>query len=345
VSQVLYRKYRPRTFDEVYGQEHVVRTLEGAILSNRTGHAYLFSGPHGTGKTTMARLFAKALNCAKRKNHNPCNACLTCNEINDNKFIDLIEIDAASNRGIDEIRNIKEAAQVASSMGGRKVFIIDEVHMLTTQAFNALLKVLEEPPEHVVFILATTEPHKVIDTILSRVQRFDFKKINQDQIELKLAKIAKKEQLLIDKDSIRAIANASSGSLRDAENSIAKLASYTNGTITIDDTSDILGIVPVKINESLLLELKNKNTQGGIEVVNKVYESGLDLDNFTNQFLSYTRGLLLISLDPREGDDTYEAIFLANTIKAFIKAKSDLRTSPLPQLPLELAIIELTSKT
>src|SRR3989344_6790679 len=234
--QVLYRKYRPRTFNEVEGQEHVLRTLEGAILTGRIGHAYLCAGPRGTGKTTMASLFAKALNCSKRKSHNPCNSCPTCNEINENKFIDLIEIDAASNRGIDEIRNINESAQVSSAYGSWKIFIIDEVHMLTPQAFNALLKVLEEPPSKVVFIVATTEPHKVMDTILSRVQRFDFRKLTGEQVRTKLASIAGKENISIDADSIGAIARASLGSLRDAENSLAMLSSYTSGKISIRDT-------------------------------------------------------------------------------------------------------------
>ncbi|MDP3953809.1 MAG: DNA polymerase III subunit gamma/tau [bacterium] len=344
MTQVLYRKYRPLTFEEVEGQEHVVRTLEGAILSGHIGHAYLFTGPRGTGKTTMARLFAKALNCANKKGHDPCNNCHTCNEINGNRFIDLIEIDAASNRGIDEIRNIQESARVASSHGSWKIFIIDEVHMLTPQAFNALLKVLEEPPSHVVFMLATTEPHKVIDTILSRVQRFDFKKLNVNQIETKLSRIARKEKISIDKDSVTAIAMASAGSLRDAENSLAKVMAYTEGEVTIKDTSEILGIVPEDVNRKMLSALEGGNANEAILTISEISESGHDLDNFTGHFLSFLRARLLNSFDPSKEPGAQTPEFLARTIKAFIKARSELRLSPLPQLPLELAVIEIANQ-
>jgi DNA polymerase-3 subunit gamma/tau len=193
MSLTLYRKYRPKLFAEVEGQEHIVRTLEGALLSGRVGHAYLFCGPRGTGKTTVARLFAKSLNCTNRGagKFEPCNNCDSCLAINEGRSLDLIEIDAASNRGIDEIRNLKDSARVAAASSNYKIFIVDEVHMLTKDAFNALLKTLEEPPSHVIFIMATTEPHKILETILSRVQRFDFKKISPELIIRKLKKIAK----------------------------------------------------------------------------------------------------------------------------------------------------------
>ena len=351
--QVLYRKYRPQTFSEVEGQEHVVKTLQGAIISGRTGHAYLFAGPRGTGKTTMARLFAKALNCQNLKpsslnkqfNTEPCNECLFCTEVNDGKFIDMIEIDAASNRGIDEIRNIKESAQVASSYGGRKIFIIDEVHMLTSQAFNALLKVLEEPPSHVVFMLATTEPHKVIGTILSRVQRFDFKKISRQLISSKLARIALEEKIKIDDESINAIADSAGGSLRDAENALTKLFDYTDGPVTIEKTAEILGIVPSAVNERLLASLAEGESGTALTLLNELYQSGVDLENFSGQFISHLRAKLLDNLNPHTVSETaHDPYFLASTLKTFIRARSELKMSPLPQLPLELAIFEIAGK-
>src|SRR3989344_5017940 len=216
---MLYRKYRPHDFSQVVGQEHVVTTLKGALMTGRAGHAYLFSGPKGTGKTTIARIFAKALNCAVfskifSKNLTisiPCNKCPACLAVNENRSLDLIEIDAASNRGIEDIRNLKESALVAAPGGGYKIFIIDEVHMLTKDAFNALLKILEEPPAHVVFILATTEPHKILPTVLSRVQRFDLKKLTPKEIFTKLRQVSKAEKINITDEALMIIANASDG--------------------------------------------------------------------------------------------------------------------------------------
>ena len=228
---MLYRKYRPQIFSQLVGQEHVVKTLQGALLSGRVGQAYLFTGPRGTGKTTIARIFAKALNCPDRQSRSgildsqktnldasePCNKCPSCLASNNGTSLDLIEIDAASNRGIDEIRALKESAQVAAPSGGYKVFLIDEVHMLTKDSFNALLKILEEPPAHVVFILATTEPHKILATVLSRVQRFDFKRITPSEMVTKLKSITQAEKIQIDDSALLAIAKSSDGALRDAE--------------------------------------------------------------------------------------------------------------------------------
>src|SRR3990167_8961122 len=208
---MLYRKYRPQVFSQLVGQEHVVRTLEGALSSGRVGQAYLFTGPRGTGKTTIARIFAKALNCkefGKKGAVVPCNVCDACLTVNNGTSLDLIEIDAASNRGIDEIRALKESAQVAAPSGGYKVFLIDEVHMLTKDSFNALLKILEEPPSHVVFILATTEPHKILTTVLSRVQRFDFKRITPNEMVTKLKFIVQAEKIKIDDDALFVVAKS-----------------------------------------------------------------------------------------------------------------------------------------
>src|SRR3989344_3823633 len=240
--QVLYRKYRPRSFEEVTGQDHVVRTLKGALLSGRIGHAYLFSGPRGVGKTTMARLLAKALNCVdygKVKDQIPCDKCFSCNEVTEGRSLDIIEIDGASNRGIDEIRSLKESAQVAASGGKYKVFIIDEVHMLTPPAFSALLKILEEPPSHVIFILATTDVHKIPQTILSRVQRFEYKKITPLQIAEKLKRIAKFENINLADGVALTIAHNSEGALRDAESALTKLISFSSPVVSGNKSSQI----------------------------------------------------------------------------------------------------------
>ncbi|MBI2062957.1 MAG: DNA polymerase III subunit gamma/tau [Candidatus Yanofskybacteria bacterium] len=351
MTQVLYRKYRPRVFQEVEGQEHVVRTLRGALASGRVGHAYLFCGPRGTGKTTMARLMAKALNCSKRQiesnnvdNTEPCNICHSCNEINESRSLDLIEIDAASNRGIDEIRNLKDSARVAAASGNYKVFIIDEVHMLTPPAFNALLKILEEPPSHIVFILATTEPYKVPETVLSRVQRFDFKKISVEKIQKKLLEVAKKEKLQIDNDALTIIASSASGSMRDAESSLNKLIAYSGSCITDEHVTEVLGIVPFHVHQKLLELVRQKNGQEAIAHVARLYESGVDMDNFVKQFIKYLRSELigLIGKTVAVSSGQTEIEFLIKTINVFIKAGGELRFSPVPQLPLELAILELT---
>ncbi len=352
MSQVLYRKYRPKTFDEVEGQEHVVRTLQGALMSGRIGHAYLFCGPRGTGKTTMARLLAKELNCLHNNFHVsppkvktkilPCD-CDLCKAVDDGRSLDLIEIDAASNRGIDEIRNLKESAMVSAPGANHKVFIIDEVHMLTPPAFNALLKILEEPPSHVVFILATTEPHKVPDTILSRVQRFDFKKISLEHIQEKLKLIAVKEKIQIDDDAVATIASSASGSLRDAESALNKLIAYSDVRITDEQVAEALGIVPHHVHQKLLELIRQKNGQEAIAQVAHLYESGIDMDNFAKQFVKYLRAELISLLNKPvvTSSDQTEPEFLIKSINVFVKAAGELKFSSIPQLPLELAILEL----
>lgn len=362
MSQVLYRKYRPKTFSEIEGQEHIVRTLQGAFLSGRVGHAYLFSGPRGTGKTTMARLLAKALNCDKRvasgrRLVEPCNECSFCQAVNEGRSLDLIEIDAASNRGIDEIRNLKDSAMVAAPGGKYKIFVVDECHMLTPPAFNALLKILEEPPAHVVFILATTEPHKVFETILSRVQRFDFKKIVADRIIEKLKRIARLEKIDIEEPALAALAAAASGSLRDAESALGKLIAYTGSArITAEDAAEVLGVVPLQAHENLLNLIAQKKPQEAIAQISNLFESGVDLEYFTKQFIRYLRALLIAQINRPSvpatqasmisqgdsGNSNATPEFLIRTISIFVRAGAELKFSPIPQLPLELAILELT---
>lgn len=350
--QVLYRKYRPKTFSEVEGQDHIVRTLQGAILSGNIGHAYLFCGPRGTGKTTMARLFAKVMNCeseAKKERKEPCNVCSSCNEINEGRSLDLIEIDAASNRGIDEIRNLKDSVRVSAMSSKYKVFIIDEVHMLTPPAFNALLKTLEEPPAHVLFILATTEPHKILDTILSRVQRFDFKKITSEKIISKLRKVAAAEGLKVEDEALTAVASIAGGSLRDAESALSKIIAYAGGEVTARDVAEILGIVPLEEHETLILLMAQKKGREAMARISNLYEGGIDLDHFNKQFIKYLRTALIQKINnpaaSGAGPTDQSLItpeYLVKTINAFVKAGTEMKTSPVPQLPLELAILELT---
>ena len=392
---MLYRKYRPQTFGQVVGQEHVVKTLRGALTTGRTGHAYLFCGPRGTGKTTIARLLAKSLNCANFSkifdgNFNeklsirrslavpsetlsegwgeggfdvPCNQCDQCLAVNQNRSLDLIEIDAASNRGIDEIRSLKESALVSAPSGGYKVFIIDEVHMLTKDAFNALLKILEEPPSHVVFILATTEPHKILPTVLSRVQRFDFRRITPVQIVGKLEQMAKSEKIDIDKEGLMAIAVSADGGLRDAEVSLSKvMASHDNRKeISVDDVYSSLGLIPLNYYPELLGYIVSNDKNSALDLINRAYAGGVDLEHLASGFVDYLRKVLMHTINPAiltsVGEElldndiklisTYSQALTSQQIilmlNVFVSAKEGMKSSPIPQLPLELAILELIS--
>ena len=346
---MLYRKYRPQTFAQVVGQEHVVKTLKGALTTGRIGHAYLFTGPRGTGKTTLARIFAKALNCKKIKNGEPCNECNSCVGVNQGNLMDMIEIDAASQTGVENIRELTDSATVAAPSGGYKIFVIDEVHMLSKSAFNALLKTLEEPPSHFVFILATTEPHKILPTVLSRVQRFDFRRLIPGQIFIKLKEIAKAEKINIEDEGLKAIAAASDGALRDAEVSLSKFRSYQS-KISVDEVNDALGLVPFKYHPEFFGYLVANDKVSALQFIQKIHESGIDLEHFTKDFIEYIRKVLMSKINPATltamGEEPMvnwqiDGAKLVKMINLFTSARNEIKTSPVVQLPLELAVLEL----
>ncbi|MCQ8212597.1 DNA polymerase III subunit gamma/tau [Cetobacterium somerae] len=278
----LYRKYRPKDFEEIAGEQEIVQTLKNSLKSNRLAHAYLFTGPRGVGKTSIARLMAKGVNCLTNGvTDTPCNICENCKEISAGNFLDLIEIDAASNRGIDEIRQLKEKINYSPTKGRKKVYIIDEVHMLTKEAFNALLKTLEEPPEHVLFILATTEPDKILPTIISRCQRYDFKSVNYRDMREKLMYIIDNEGYKIDEPSLVAIYEASGGSMRDSISILERLMINTeNKDIVIEKTEDVLGITPIKIIDQFIEIIEKKNQSEGVELLEEIWKNSIDIEIF-----------------------------------------------------------------
>ncbi len=290
---VFARKFRPQGFDDVVGQEPIMTTLKNAITQERIPQNFLFSGPRGVGKTSTARILAKALNCAKGPTDHPCNKCISCEEITQGNSMDVLEIDGASNRGIDEIRNLRETVKFKPVNGRMKIYIIDEVHMLTTEAFNALLKTLEEPPPHVKFVFATTEAHKVPLTILSRCHRFQFKRIPTKEIEEKLSEILKKEKIKAEKNAIFLIAQASDGSLRDAESLLDQMASFSKGEIKEQEVLSLLGLASEEVYFSMLTAVKQKDAKKVFTIVEELYSSGRDLVQFSKGFLEILRHLLL----------------------------------------------------
>ena len=277
--EVLYRKYRPRSFSEIVGQDHVKKVLTNALKMGRVAHAYIFAGPRGTGKTTTARILAKSLNCESRKGAEPCNRCQSCLAIDEGTFMDVVELDAASNRGIDEIRRIREAAGYRPIEGKYKVYIIDEVHMLTKEAFNALLKTLEEPPEHVVFVLATTNLEKVPPTIVSRCQVLEFKNLPENLIFERLKEVSSKEGMDIEEDALRFLARRAEGGMRDALTLLEQVWKFSaGGKITLEDVEKALGLIPLDLVRKYVLSIIEGKLEEVLKVVDKVYYSGKDLE-------------------------------------------------------------------
>jgi DNA polymerase-3 subunit gamma/tau len=286
-------KWRPKNFDEIIGQNHIVLTLKSQLKNNRLAHAYLFAGPRGVGKTSTARILAKALNCKEGLTVNPCQKCASCTEITQSRSLDVIEIDGASNRGIDEIRVLRENVKFAPANNRFKIYIIDEVHMLTTEAFNALLKTLEEPPAFVKFIFATTQPHKVIPTILSRCQRFDFRRISVMEIIGQLEKIVREENLDVDKDVLFALAKSSDGSLRDAESVLDQLVSFSKGKISLKDVISVLGLVEQEALFEITDKIIRKDALGALALFNRIVDEGKDISLFLTNLIEHFRNLMI----------------------------------------------------
>jgi DNA polymerase-3 subunit gamma/tau len=354
-SQALYRKWRSQTFDELVGQEHVLQTLRNAIQEDRIAHAYLFTGPRGVGKTSMARLLAKAVNCAAPPDQRPCGECESCKAVAQGRMVDVIEMDAASHTSVDDARELIERVQFRPTMGRAKVYIIDEVHMLSTAAFNALLKTLEEPPEHALFVMATTEVHKVPATILSRCQRFTFARITNAAIAEHIRHIAEQETLVLEAGVAEAIARAATGSMRDAIGVLEQVRSFSRGTIMLEQVHSLLGMSSSTEIASLIDALLDDNLSQVFRTINNVADQGTDMRQFTRDLIDHLRSLMvLMATKDRsliEGGEDEARLFeewmsradiaaVMHWIKLFSNLDYQLRTSPYGHLPLELAAVE-----
>jgi len=355
MTQALYRKWRPHQWDQVIGQEHVLQTLTNAVRADRVGHAYLFAGPRGTGKTTVARIIAKAVNCldddpARR----PCNACAHCKAVNENRFLDLIEIDAASNTSVDDVRDLRDKINFAPSQGQYKIYIIDEVHMLSTAAFNALLKTLEEPPPHAIFVLATTEIHKIPATVLSRCQRHEFRRVPVDEIVDLLKGIAKEEKIKIDDGALTIIARQATGSVRDAISLLDQLSS-TGDKIDLALTQKVLGTATSQTVLDLIASVRDRQPAPAMDAIHQALDAGADPRSLARQVVDYLRGLMLIQMGNEDQVEVTTEVKMTmaehakafstqdvlRMMRAFNAAAVDTRGGWQPSLSLELAVAEV----
>lgn len=355
----LYREWRPQLFSEVVGQEHVTRTLLNALQQGWINHAYLFCGPRGTGKTSVAKILAKAVNCINLENGEPCNQCFNCQSIIEGSSLDVLEIDAASNRGIDEIRDLRERVQYVPAEGRFRIYIIDEVHMLTTEAFNALLKTLEEPPRHVIFIMATTEVHKVPATILSRCQRFNFHRITMPDLISRLKLVANHQNIEITDEALMAIVKAAEGGLRDALSLLDQCIGYADSVINIEDVNQVLGVVSEDVLASMVDGLASDNSSGLIQLVEEVVNQGKDIRKFTQDLIGYMRDLLLIKIGGagnslvinstnlkrlEDQASRWSKDSIIGLIRYFTRVESDMKWAIQPRWMLEAALVEASYK-
>jgi len=354
MSQALYRKWRPKQWDEVVNQEHIIQTLRNAVTGGRVAHAYLFSGPRGTGKTSVARILAKAVNCLNEDlAARPCNACAHCEAVDGGHFLDLIEIDAASNTGVDDVRALREKINFSPNQGRYKVYIVDEVHMLSTAAFNALLKTLEEPPPHAIFILATTEIHKIPATVLSRCQRHEFRRLSVKDISAQLARVVKQEKLSAEPEALILIARQATGSMRDAISLLDQLAS-TGQEVKLDLAHSVLGIATGQVVLEIIESVMSRNAAGGLDAVQLALDGGTDARVLARQIVDYLRVLLLVKMGNEAGlestpearsqhkrhAEAFSVADLLRMIRVFNNAVVEVRSVWQPSLMLELALVE-----
>lgn len=352
----LYRKYRPKIFEEIISQDHITKTLKNQVKNDKTSHAYIFFGPRGTGKTSTAKIFSRAVNCLNNKDGNPCNECTNCLNILNEKTLDVIEIDAASNTSVNDVRQIRDEVKYPPSTCKKKVYIIDEVHMLSTGAFNALLKTLEEPPEHVIFILATTDIQKIPATILSRCQRFDFKRISTNDIFDRIKKIAKIENINIEDEALKLIAQKAEGGMRDALTILERFLILEQDVITYRFVSELLGASSKDIIINFINELTSNNAAKCLEIIDKIYYDGYDLNIFVEDVMNFLRNILVIRLGANIDNldilgeekklmqdlaNMMDSQYLTYLIKAFNDLSNTIRWTRNPRINIEIAIIRL----
>ncbi|MBU8855679.1 DNA polymerase III subunit gamma/tau [Bacillus sp. FJAT-26377] len=358
--QALYRVYRPQSFNDVVGQQHIIKTLQNALVQEKFSHAYLFSGPRGTGKTTAAKILAKAVNCEKAPIAEPCNECATCRGITDGSISDVIEIDAASNNGVDEIRDIRDKVKYAPSAVRYKVYIIDEVHMLSIGAFNALLKTLEEPPAHVIFILATTEPHKIPLTIISRCQRFDFKRISPEDIVYRMKEVLGSEELEVSEDALYEIAKASEGGMRDALSLLDQAISYSTEKVSLEDVLSITGAVSQAFIVKIVQAIFNESIVEALDSVESLIKNGKDPARFVEDLIFYYRDVLLyqaseenayllekaaVNEEFKELSSKMDSAFIYKVIAELNQTQQEMKWSNHPRVLLEVALVKLAQSS